>query len=77
MSLPINPGDLAERNAMRGCRSCSAFDGTLCRKGAPTWQPVQPSDWCEQWTWRTNPRVTWNSAICEAERRENADLPPF
>lgn len=70
-TLPIRPEEHAERAALRGCHNCSAYSAPLCRKGAPGphgWPTVAANDWCEQWTWIINPRVTWATAIAPAER---------
>lgn len=72
MTLPIRPDELAARATIRTCRSCANFDPlkSLCRKSSPPWDVVTVEDYCADWVWRTNPRVCWNSGICEAERRE-------
>lgn len=73
MTLPIAPGDLAERNALRGCRNCAAYDGRHCRGSSPGpqgWPEVAPTDWCLSWAWAVNPRVVWNSAIAPREREQ-------
>lgn len=72
-TLPIRPDELAERNHLRSCRNCSGYDKGRCRKGAPGpygWPEVLPLDWCMDWCWLTNPRVTWNSGIAPLEREQ-------